>query len=37
VMNKSNSVFIPSLIYKKSNDILKNMNSATLCYVNECK
>jgi hypothetical protein len=37
VMNKSNSVFIPSLIYKKSNDILKNMNIATQCYVDECK
>ena len=30
------SVFIPSLIYKKSNDILKNMNRATQCYVDEC-
>jgi len=37
VMNKSSSVFIPSLIYKKSNDILKNMNKATQCYVDECK
>ena len=37
VMNKSSNVFIPSLIYKKSNDILKNMNSATRCYVDECK
>jgi nitrate/nitrite-specific signal transduction histidine kinase len=37
IMNKSNSVFIPSLIYKKSNDILKNMNKATQCYVDVCK
>jgi len=37
VMNKSSKVFIPSLIYKKSNDILKNMNKATQCYVDECK
>jgi len=31
-MNKSKSKFIPSLIYKKSNDILKNMNTATGLY-----
>jgi len=37
VMNKSSKVFIPSLIYKKSNDILKKMNKATQCYVDECK
>ncbi len=37
VMNKSKNVFIPSLIYKKSNDILKNMNIVTKSYVNECK
>jgi nitrate/nitrite-specific signal transduction histidine kinase len=37
IMNKSSNVFIPSLIYKKSNDILKNMNRATQCYVDECK
>jgi len=37
VMNKSSNTFIPSLIYKKSNDILKNMNRATQCYVDECK
>jgi len=37
VMNKSSTTFIPSLIYKKSNDILKNMNRATQCYVEECK
>jgi hypothetical protein len=37
VMNKSSSIFIPSLIYKKSNDILENMNKATQCYVDECK
>ena len=32
IMNKSKSKFIPSLIYKKSNDILKDMNSATGLY-----
>ncbi len=32
VMNRSSSRFIPSLIYKKSNDILKNMNTATGLY-----
>ena len=32
VMNKSSSKFIPSLIYKKSNDILKDMNTATGLY-----
>ena len=32
IMNKSSSKFIPSLIYKKSNDMLKNMNSATGLY-----
>jgi len=37
VMNKSSNVFIPALIYKKSNDILKNMNTATHCYVEVCK
>ena len=37
VMNKSSNIFIPSLIYKKSNDILNNMNKATQCYVDECK
>jgi len=37
VMNRSKSVFIPSLIYKKSNDILKNMNIVTKSYVNKCK
>jgi nitrate/nitrite-specific signal transduction histidine kinase len=31
-MNRSKSKFIPSLIYKKSNDILKNMNTATGLY-----
>ncbi len=31
-MNKSKSKFIPTLIYKKSNDILKNMNAATGLY-----
>ncbi len=33
VMNGSDRTFIPTLIYKKSNDILKNMNSATHEYV----
>jgi hypothetical protein len=37
VMNKSKTTFIPTLIYKKSNDILKNMNKATHCYVVESK
>ena len=37
VMNKSSNVFIPSLIYKKSNDILINMNKATQAYVIESK
>jgi hypothetical protein len=32
-MNRSNSTFIPTLIYKKSDDILKNMNIATGKYV----
>ena len=32
IMGKSNSKFIPSLIYKKSNDILKDMNTATKLY-----
>jgi len=33
VMNKSNSTFIPTLIYKKSDDILNNMDLITKCYV----
>lgn len=33
MMSKSKSKFVPTLIYKKSNDILKNMNSATQAYV----
>ena len=32
VMNRSKSKFIPALIYRKSNDILKNMNRATELY-----
>jgi len=32
IMNRSNSAFIPSLINKKSNEILKNMNTATGLY-----
>ena len=35
MMNKSKSKFIPSLIYKKSNDILKDMNTVTGLYVIE--
>ena len=35
MMNKSKSKFIPTLIYKKSNDILKDMNTATGLYVVE--
>ena len=37
VMNRSESTFIPTLIYKKSNDILADMNSATHCYVKVSK
>lgn len=33
MMSRSKSKFVPSLIYKKSNDILKNMNNATQLYV----
>lgn len=33
IMNRSSEAFIPALIYKKSNDILKDMNSATKSYV----
>jgi len=32
MMNKSTSKFVPTLIYKKSNDILKNMDQVTLLY-----
>jgi len=32
IMNKSKSKFIPSLIYKKSDDILKNMDTVTGIY-----
>ena len=35
MMNKSTSKFIPTLIYKKSNDILKDMNTVTGLYVVE--
>ena len=34
IMNKTSNTFIPTLIYKKSNDILKNMNTITKNYVN---
>jgi hypothetical protein len=33
MMNRSKSKYVPTLIYKKSNDILTNMNSATQKYV----
>jgi len=33
MMNRSNSKFVPTLIYKKSNDILNNMNRVTELYV----
>ena len=33
VMNRSLQTYIPTLIYKKSNDILKNMNTVTHKYV----
>ncbi|WP_456394078.1 type IV pili methyl-accepting chemotaxis transducer N-terminal domain-containing protein [Nitratifractor sp.] len=32
IMNRSQSKFIPSLIYEKSNEILKDMNTATGLY-----
>ena len=32
IMNRSKSKFIPALIYKKSNDILRDMNAATGLY-----
>lgn len=35
MMNRSKSKFIPTLIYKKSNDILKDMNTVTGLYVIE--
>ncbi len=35
MMNRSKSKFIPSLIYKKSDDILKNMNQVTEIYVTQ--
>lgn len=34
IMNKTSNTFIPTLIYKKSNEILKNMNIITHLYVN---
>jgi len=37
IMNRSIEAFIPALIYKKSNDILKNMNTATKLYVDVSK
>jgi len=35
VMNRSQSKFIPSLIYKKSNEILKDMNTVTGLYASQ--
>lgn len=35
MMNRSKSKFIPTLIYKKSNEILKDMNTVTGLYVIE--
>jgi nitrate/nitrite-specific signal transduction histidine kinase len=35
IMNKSKSKFIPALIYKKSNEILKDMNTATGLYASQ--
>jgi nitrate/nitrite-specific signal transduction histidine kinase len=35
MMNRSKSKFVPSLIYKKSNDILGNMNKVTQIYVTQ--
>ena len=35
IMNRSSSKFIPSLIYKKSNEILKNMNKVTELYASQ--
>ena len=35
IMNKSRSKFIPALIYKKSNEILKDMNTATGLYASQ--
>jgi hypothetical protein len=32
MMNKSSNRFIPTLIYKKSNDILRDMNEVTIKY-----
>jgi len=32
IMNKSSTKFIPTLIYKKSNEMLKDMNTATGLY-----
>jgi hypothetical protein len=35
IMNKSNSKFIPTLIYRKSNEILKDMNTVTGLYAGQ--
>ena len=37
IMNRSSNTFIPTLIYKKSDDILKNMDSVTKLYVTVSK
>ncbi len=35
ILNSSNSMFVPSLIYKKSNEILKSMNLVTELYTKQ--
>jgi len=37
IMNRSTTKFIPSLIYKKSNEILKDMNTVTGLYASQEK
>jgi hypothetical protein len=37
MMNRSDSKFVPSLIYRKSNEILKLMNEVTEAYVKQTK
>jgi len=37
IMNRSSSRFIPTLIYKKSNEILRTMNTATGLYASQEK
>ncbi len=35
ILNRSNCMFVPSLIYKKSNEILKSMNLVTKLYAEQ--